>query len=430
MTNLLANIIARNRAGEAVALPSVCSSHPDVLRASARLAAHLGAPLAIEATSNQVNQFGGYTGMQPADFVSYLRRICNEARLDFDKVVLGGDHLGPQVWRALPADQAMDHAETLLRLFVEAGFTKIHLDCSEGCAGEPAQVSDAVSATRTARLMAICERYAPDPHVLSYIVGTEVPPPGGARADEADATVIPTRPENARATLLAQQSAILSGVSAEGWSRVVSLVVQPGLEFSGDHVHAFDIGAPDHLSPILADFPGIAFEAHSTDYQRSEVYPALAERHFAVLKVGPALTFAFRQAVYALDMMADWLDGRPPSVRSGMEALLTEDPGQWQRHYQGNAEELRLLRHFGYADRIRYYWDRPVARKMVTALLGFLRQKPRQNRLLTQFFAEATISRALALEGPGTDWPKALIEAQIQETLLPYFGSAPRLRTR
>lgn len=422
MTNTLRDIIARNRAGEAVALPSVCSAHPDVLLASTRLAASLGATLAIEATSNQVNQFGGYTGIRPADFVLYLRKICDRAGLEFGNVVLGGDHLGPQVWRNMPADVAMVHAGDLMRHFVEAGFTKIHLDCSEGCAGEPAQLSDAVCAQRSATLMAICERFASDPQAMSYIVGTEVPPPGGARIDEAEAVVIPTAPESARATLLAQRQAITAQVSPEAWERVVSLVVQPGLEFSGDHVHAFDITSPDRLSAVLAEFPGIAFEAHSTDYQRPEVYLSLAQRHFAVLKVGPALTFAYRQAIYALDMMADWFDNRPPSLRDQMERLMVDDPTQWFRHYLGTTEELRRLRHLGFADRIRYYWDRPEAQQAVKRLLEFHRTKPRQSHLLSQFFAATTIERALALEGQDTDWPTALIQAQVQEALLPYFA--------
>ncbi|MDB5659434.1 MAG: tagatose 6 phosphate kinase family protein [Cypionkella sp.] len=423
MTDKLRDIIARNRAGQRVALPSVCSAHPDVLLASARLAASLGAPLAIEATSNQVNQFGGYTGMRPADFVAYLRKICDRAGLDFGNVVLGGDHLGPQVWRNLPAAVAMGHAAELMRLFVEARFTKIHLDCSEGCAGEPAQVSNMISAERSAALMDICERFAPDREALSYIVGTEVPPPGGARAEEADAAVVPTRPENALATLLAQREAIVAKVSARAWSRVVALVVQPGLEFSGDHIHAFDTDLPSDLSGALHDFPNMTFEAHSTDYQRAEVYPALAARHFAVLKVGPALTFAYRQAVYALDMMADWYDGRPASLRDRMERLMVDDPTQWQRHYHGNGAELRRLRHFGFADRIRYYWDRPEARSAVAALLEFLRGKPKQPCLLSQFFAQSTIDRAIEMQDMKTSWPDALIQAQIQEALLPYFAT-------
>ena len=102
----------------------------------------------IEATSNQVNQFGGYTGMEPIDFANYIELIAKSVGVDMDLVILGGDHLGPQVWRSEPADVAMRHAADMIRDYVNAGFRKIHLDCSEGCAGEPAQVGDALAAGR------------------------------------------------------------------------------------------------------------------------------------------------------------------------------------------------------------------------------------------------------------------------------------------
>ncbi|MEM7256521.1 MAG: class II D-tagatose-bisphosphate aldolase, non-catalytic subunit, partial [Pseudomonadota bacterium] len=69
MTELLRNVIDRNRRGELVAIPSVCSAQFDVLEASLLRAEVLDKPIVIEATSNQVNQFGGYTGMQPVDFI-------------------------------------------------------------------------------------------------------------------------------------------------------------------------------------------------------------------------------------------------------------------------------------------------------------------------------------------------------------------------
>ena len=77
MTDILRDIIARNRGGAAVAIPSVCSAHPDVLRASLRLAQARDRAVVIEATSNQVNQDGGYTGMTPAAFI--VRTVRGEA---------------------------------------------------------------------------------------------------------------------------------------------------------------------------------------------------------------------------------------------------------------------------------------------------------------------------------------------------------------
>ncbi|QPC91791.1 class II D-tagatose-bisphosphate aldolase non-catalytic subunit [Mesorhizobium sp. INR15] len=416
----LKSFIRRNRAGQPVAVPSVCSSHPDVIAASAMLAHEYDVPLLIEATSNQVNQFGGYTGMRAADFIGFVSGICAKAGLPRDQIIFGGDHLGPQVWRAEAADTAMAHARELLKSFVEAGFTKIHLDCSEGCRGEAAQVSDAVSAERTAALAKVCEENAPDAGSLSYIVGTEVPPPGGARA--GDDGIVATSPDSARATLAAQRGAIERHVSGKAWDRVIGLVVQPGLEFSANDVHRFDSGAPDLLSAVLTDHPHLAFEAHSTDYQRPDVFPELARRHFAILKVGPALTFAYRQAIYALDHIGAWYgssDRRNP-LPATMDALMLAESAHWAKHYTGSAAEVHRLRHFGYADRIRYYW--PKAEGAVRAVIGGLEQTSPEPPLIEQYFAPAVMARAETLQGAGASWPRALILAQIQEALLPYFA--------
>ncbi|MDA7963479.1 class II D-tagatose-bisphosphate aldolase, non-catalytic subunit, partial [Ruegeria sp.] len=262
--SFFADLNARNRAGAPVAIPSVCSAQPDVLRASLALAQKMQHPILIEATSNQVNQFGGYTGLQPADFIAFVRDIADQVGANPELIHFGGDHLGPQAWRSEPADRAMAKAEDLMRAYVAAGFTKIHLDCSEGCAGEPAQVDDQVSAERAARLAAICEATAPDPARLSYVIGTEVPPPGGARADEDGQGITPTDPVHARKTLKAHLAAFQSANVAQAWPRVIGLVVQPGLEFAPTHIDHFNLTAPDHLSQALTDVPHICFEAHST----------------------------------------------------------------------------------------------------------------------------------------------------------------------
>lgn len=421
----LRELIARNRAGSGEAMPSVCSAHPDVVAASVLLAEEADVPLLIEATSNQVNQFGGYTGMKPADFVGFVRRICNDNRASPERILFGGDHLGPQAWRDRPAEVAMGFARDLVAAYVQAGFTKIHLDCSEGCAGEPPQVGDQVSAERAAELAAVCETAAAEPEALSYMYGTEVPPPGGARVEDGSHGIVPTAPESALATIEAHRQAFAArGLEQTAWARAVGLVVQPGLEFAPDHVHRFDTAAPDRLTPVLADRPGLSFEAHSTDYQAADVFPELARRHFAVLKVGPALTYAYRQATYALDAAAGWVapsSDRVP-VASVMERLMLEKPGNWAKHYAGDEAEQHLLRHFSYADRIRYYWAQPDAAAAVTRLRADLGSRRPPRTVLEQFFAPAVIDRAEGLERSVSNWSRALIYAQIQEALAPYFA--------
>ena len=73
------NLIARNRAGEAVGLPCFCTANEHVLRAILAFAAKSGLPTVIEATCNQVNQDGGYAGMTPETFRSWLGKMAQEA---------------------------------------------------------------------------------------------------------------------------------------------------------------------------------------------------------------------------------------------------------------------------------------------------------------------------------------------------------------
>lgn len=411
----LTSFLRANRAGSGKAMPSVCSAHEDVLMASLMLAQDRRQTVLIEATSNQVNQFGGYTGMTPQDFARYVGQIAAAAGSDMDLVILGGDHLGPQAWRSEPADVAMGHAAVMMRDYVGAGFRKIHLDCSEGCAGEPAQVGDALAAARAAELAKVCEETAPG-EVL-YVIGTEVPPPGGARADEHGIT--PTSPERARATLEAHRQAFAALGLDAAFARVRGLVVQPGLEFAPSHIDHFDRMQPDLLSAALDGYPDLCFEAHSTDYQNDDVYPDLARRHFGILKVGPALTFAWREALYGLSHVDSWLHGTP-HISATMERLMMANPKPWKGHYPDD----RALRHFGYADRIRYYWNEPDAQSELKDLHERLANAAIPEPLLRAYIPHSVATTAENLARRGIPLSRAILISSVQLALEPYMGEA------
>ena len=101
-------IIARHKSGEHIGICSVCSAHPLVIEAALRFDLESDRKVLIEATSNQVNQFGGYTGMQPADFRDFVYQIANEVGFPHERIILGGDHLGPNCWQQENADAAME----------------------------------------------------------------------------------------------------------------------------------------------------------------------------------------------------------------------------------------------------------------------------------------------------------------------------------
>jgi D-tagatose-bisphosphate aldolase class II non-catalytic subunit len=418
MTQVLRQIIAQNRAGRGGAIPSICSAHPAVIEAALLLAQELDTALVIEATSNQVNQDGGYTGMNASDFAAFVHGIAQSVGVDPQGIIFGGDHLGPQAWRSLPPAIAMDKARDLVVDYAKAGFGKLHLDCSEGCLGEPAQLPDALIAARSAELAAVALRAAPHPRDLMFVIGTEVPPPGGARADE-DGDIAPTTPDAARATLAAHQQAFEAAGIGAAIGQIGGLVVQPGVEFSPQHIHHLPLARDPNLLAAVQDWPNICLEAHSTDYQNPAVFPRLAELGFAFQKVGPALTFAWRAALYALDDIRATLGARQgPSLPAVMEAEMMAAPHFWQGHYHAQAGDLYAQRHFGLADRIRYYWPKPKAEAAVQALFADLAAVSLPDTALLAHFTDAEVASARHM---AQSLPRALALVHVQSALRPYF---------
>lgn len=388
---VLLDLVRRHRTGELVGIPSVCSAHPLVLAATLQHAHALGGLALIEATSNQVNQDGGYTGWRPAAFRDLVWAMADEIGLPRERVLLGGDHLGPNCWQSQPAQSALQRAAVMVREYVTAGFRKIHLDCSMSCSDDPHALADDVIAERTAALCAEAEdawrRAGGDAPV--YVIGSEVPTPGGAQ--ETLETLAVTEPQDARATIAAHHTAFLAHGLESAWERVIGLVVQPGVEFDHDSVIGYLPEKARLLSGSLAREPHLVFEAHSTDYQTQEALAALVRDHFAILKVGPALTFALREAVWALDRIErEWLgEERSSGVRVAVLAAMRADPRHWSKYYQGEGRELELKLEYSLSDRIRYYWHAPeVAAAMSRLEAAFNAGTPPQ-ALLRQYLPSA-----------------------------------------
>jgi D-tagatose-1,6-bisphosphate aldolase subunit GatZ/KbaZ len=357
MNAILAALPARWRQNREAGLPSVCSAHPFVIEA----VLEGDGPVLIEATCNQVNQEGGYTGMTPADFRRFVETIAGRCNFPGAKLILGGDHLGPNPWKHLDAGEAMPRAERMVADYVRAGFTKIHLDTSMGCKGEPAALDDAHVAERAARLAAAAEAAANNAggEPPRYVIGTEVPVPGGA--NHAIASIEVTAASAVRDTI-------------DAFERVIAVVVQAGVEFDHERVFAYESAKAKGLTALLDGERDLVFEAHSTDYQSAAALAALVGDGFAILKVGPGLTFAMREALYGLDRIAAELGMHEaaPTVEATMEGVMLADPRHWAAYYRGGREAQRLLRHYSYSDRIRYYWSVPAAKAAVERLFALL----------------------------------------------------------
>ncbi len=426
----LTGILAANRRGEHRGVTSVCSAHPVVLEAAARRAARHGSLLCIESTAAQVNQEGGYTGLTPAGFADGVRAAAAAAGVPGDRLVLGGDHLGPFPWRDLPAAEAMARATRLVRDCVLAGYEKLHLDTSMSCADDPGG-ADALLAeeTATARTVELCHtaeaaaRSRDGSAGPVYVIGTEVPAPGGERAGDAGPRV--TRGDAVARMLQATGGAFAAAGLDAAWEHVVAVVAQPGVEF-GDHaVCAYDPAAAAGLAAALRGAWPLVFEAHSTDYQSPGALAGLVRDGFAILKVGPWLTFALREALFALEAIErEVLGGRPGTRLSGLretlENTMLADPRHWAAYYDRDAEDLRTRLVYSYSDRCRYYWAQPPVEKAVATLLRNLVGTAIPLELLSQHLPREYAAVRAGLLAPE---PAALVRAHITG-VLDLYGDA------
>jgi D-tagatose-1,6-bisphosphate aldolase subunit GatZ/KbaZ len=326
--------------------------------------------------------------MTPLDFSGYVAGIAGKLGFDPDELILGGDHLGPLVWSKEPEESAMEKAETLIAAFAEAGFGKIHIDCSMrlGDDDPAAPLPAETVAARAAKLAAVAERHAVGKPV--YVIGSEVPIPGGATEEEGALAV--TSREALRHEYTVFRDAFLERGLAAAWDRVIAVVVQPGVEFGDDQVFLYNRTNAEDLIQAARELPNIVLEGHSTDYQPTKCLREMREDGIAVLKVGPALTFALRSALFALEGIERVQYRQEPSggysnFAEILEREMLASPDNWIRHYHGDEETLAKMRKYSLSDRCRYYLDRPNVAASIARLICNVDAAPPSFGLLDQF---------------------------------------------
>ena len=416
------DLVARHKAGTPCGIVSVCSAHPLVVEAALRHALRAEAPIAlIEATCNQVNQDGGYTGMQPADFRDFVFAIADTVGLSRSRVLLGGDHLGPNPWTSLNAEHAMQKAEIMVDAYVRAGFRKIHADCSMSCADDPVPLPEETIAERAARLIAVAEAAWAQVggEAPVYVIGTEVPVPGGASEDLPELEV--TAPQAALDTIATHRRIFEAKGLQAAWPRVIAEVVQPGVEFDHHKVIDYDRAKAVSLSRAIEALPTILFEAHSTDYQTARALRELVEDHFAILKVGPGVTFALREALWALDAIErEWIADNRSDFRDVVLERMRAAPGNWAKYYHGAGRALAFDLQYSLSDRIRYYWPDAEIIAAQTKLFDNLSQNPPPLSLISQYLPDAY--SAIRTQGLACT-PANLVMAHIGAVLAGYYAA-------
>jgi D-tagatose-1,6-bisphosphate aldolase subunit GatZ/KbaZ len=234
-----------------------------------------------------------------------------------------------------------------------------------------------------------------------------------------------TTAEDVGSTVAIFENAFRKFRQGTAWERVAGLVVQPGVEFGDKVIWDYDREKTRALSAALPGRPALVYEAHSTDYQRPSALAGMVKDHFAILKVGPALTFAFREAVFALSAIErELLAARPAArisrVREELEAAMLRHPRYWQPYYQGDAADLALARAFSLSDRCRYYWHESAVQQELRQLLSNLAGCTLPLGLLSQYLPlECEAVRCGGLQAEAN----ALIDHHLRAVLKTYAAA-------
>ncbi|NBI89065.1 tagatose-bisphosphate aldolase [Lachnospiraceae bacterium] len=393
MKHPIKELIENRKMGISCGIPSYCTAHPLVLEAALKRAKLLHRPVLIEATANQVNQYGGYTGMHPDDFRNMIWELADKSQVPRHSVILAGDHLGPLLWQHLPEKEAMEKSSELVYQYTRAGFTKIHLDTSMKTADDPeGPLSTETIARRGAQLykasiQGYMERKAEDPDAMRpvFVIGSEVPIPGGVQ--EAEDSLAITSPDSFKNTVSTYQRIYREAGIGDGWKDVVAVVVQPGVEFGDDQVFLYNHHAASGLCSALKEYPQLCFEGHSTDYQSPECLKNMVEDGIAILKVGPALTYGLRNALFALSFMEKELlpeSGQAHLIET-LEKVMIENPENWKKHYHGDGHQTALARKYSFSDRARYYIGHPDVVRAMEHLFSNLRKYTLPMNMLYQY---------------------------------------------
>lgn len=426
--NSLKHIVEKQKAGNPVGIYSACSSNPFVIEAVLEEARDHNEVCLIESTANQVDQNGGYSGMTPADFKEFVLAKAKEIGTDPAKIYLGGDHLGPLTVANLPEKEAMEYARTLVHDYVKAGFTKIHIDTSMKVADDDpnTRLSDETIARRGAELARVCEDayqelLKEDPNAVRpvYIVGSEVPIPGGATGDNSGMQV--TRVEDFKNTVATFEKALKDQGLEETWKDVIAVVVQPGVEEKDAGCTEYDRPKAAELMASIKEFPNIVFEGHSTDYQTKYKLRELVEDGVGILKVGPGLTYGAREALFSLAYIEEMMfHGREEETSHFIETLekaMLANPKNWAKHYHGDENELWFKRKFSFSDRSRYYMPDPEVQAAMEKLFANLRKEGINLAALSQFMP---MQYTKVREGSLKNDPEELVKDRVKNTIEEY----------
>ena len=327
------------------ALPSFCTSNTDVIKSILFFCHIKKLPCLIECTSNQVNQYGGYTNKTPQNFMKEISNIRKEINFDKKKLFLGGDHLGPLPWKKQNKAAAIKKSISLINDFLKQNFCKIHIDTSIKCKNDKYINSDIIF-YRTNQILNN-ESIKKKIRNKFLVIGTEVPLSGSGDSKK----IIKTNIKQIKAEVLKFRK-ILKKLKLK--NNLFGLVIEPGMKYMHSSIkkpNFTNFSKKKHISKKN----NFVYEAHSTDYQSKTILKQLVKNNFKFLKVGPELTYNYSRALFFMENVEiKFFKIKNSNFKKTIFSTMLKNKKYWDGYYEKKKFKLFLNSKL---DRMRYYFN-------------------------------------------------------------------------
>ena len=228
-----------------------------------------------------------------------------------------------------------------------------------------------------------------------------------------------TKPEDMKKTYESFKNEFEKQGLTKAFENCIAIVVQPGVEEKDAGCTEYDREKAKDLMKTIKNYPSIVFEGHSTDYQTKIKLKELVEDGVGILKVGPGLTFAYREALFALAYAEkEVIDlDKQSHLMEVLDEEMIKEPKYYQKHYHGSDKEIAIKRKFAFSDRCRYYLPKKEVNTAINTLINNFKDGVPLN-LLSQFLPRQYTK---VRENIITNTPESIIKDHIIDTINEYL---------
>ncbi len=341
------------------AAPSFCTSNIEVLKIIILYCKRKKLPCLVESTSNQVNQYGGYSGKTPQEFYNDIKKILKQNNFSFKNFYMGGDHLGPLPWKKKNKKTAMNNSVQLINKCLDSNYSKIHVDTSIKCINDKI-INHSIIFDRTKYILQN-SKLKKKLSKIFLIIGTEVPLSGSNEKGKIKLT------QKNQINLEVKKFRDLLRTLYKKKLKF-GLVVEPGMRFMHNSIQRpnFTNFKPKRKISKKNNF---VYEAHSTDYQPLNVLIKLVKNNFKFLKVGPELTYNYSRSLFAMEKIEKkYLKNNFSKIKDNIMTTMLKDKKYWKEYYSGNNQKIKKLILNSKLDRMRYYLNKHKIRISIIKL--------------------------------------------------------------